>query len=569
MVTAFYFIVFVMALIMTGNFLFRNKNVDTLFVLFSITVTLNCMGRYMVAASETLEMALWSNIFLYFGGCFAPPLVLFLLTRLCNRKIPAFLKIFMITFSSVVMVLVMTIGRFGIYYKNVELVHADGYNYLVKTYGPLHILYPVMMLMYAAIMVFYIIYAIKNSNQLSFRIVSTISIACFSIIAMYILERVLGLKISFLSIGYLFGLALLIKQFDRLNIYDMSSNIVNTVEKMNEYGYIVFDDKYRYINSNSYVKEIFPEINDWAVDCEVVKTDSILYREVVFYMKEQGQTLDHSTENVKSIQTGDKFFDVNIRLISYRRNDKAGYLVEFIDRTLERKYYNAIEDYNADLEKEVEAKTEHILQIKDMMVLGIAEMVESRDNSTGGHIKRTSEVVKIFSKKLNGYCEKNGFDEQFLQMLIKAAPMHDLGKIAVDDAVLRKPGKFTDEEFEKMKMHSTEGAKIIDNILHGVEDDEFVELAKNVAHYHHEKWNGKGYPLGLSGTNIPTEARIMALVDVFDALVSKRCYKDAFSYDEAFCIIEESLGEHFDPELGKIFLECKKELVQLYSKSIA
>ena len=144
--------------------------------------------------------------------------------------------------------------------------------------------------------------------------------------------------------------------------------------------------------------------------------------------------------------------------------------------------------------------------------------------------------------------------------------MHDLGKIAIDDVVLRKPGKYTDEEFAEMKRHTVEGARIVENILCGVEDDEFVQIARNVTYYHHEKWNGQGYPLGLSGTSIPIEARIMALADVFDALVSKRCYKEAFSYEKAFAITEESLGEHFDPKLGKIFLECRCNLETLYDR---
>ena len=129
-----------------------------------------------------------------------------------------------------------------------------------------------------------------------------------------------------------------------------------------------------------------------------------------------------------------------------------------------------------------------------------------------------------------------------------------------------KPGKYTEEEYAEMKKHTIEGARIVENILQGVEDESFVHIAKNIAHYHHEKWNGKGYPSGLAKTDIPIEARIMALADVFDALVSKRCYKEAFSYDKAFSIIEESLGEHFDPELGKIFLECRDDLETLYNK---
>lgn len=153
----------------------------------------------------------------------------------------------------------------------------------------------------------------------------------------------------------------------------------------------------------------------------------------------------------------------------------------------------------------------------------------------------------------------------FCESMIKAAPMHDLGKIAVDDAILRKPGKFTDEEYEIMKSHSAAGAKIVANVLQEVDDLEFKQIAVNVAHYHHEKYDGKGYPCGLKGEEIPFEARIMALADVFDALVSKRCYKDSFSYDKAFQIIEESLGTHFDPLLGKAFIACRENLEALYN----
>lgn len=142
--------------------------------------------------------------------------------------------------------------------------------------------------------------------------------------------------------------------------------------------------------------------------------------------------------------------------------------------------------------------------------------------------------------------------------------MHDLGKIAIEDAVLRKPGKYTEEEFAEKKKHTTEGTQIVECILRGVEDDSFVNITKNIAYYHHEKWNGQGCPSSIEGERIPIEARMMALADVFDALVSKRCYKDAFSYDKAIEIIEESLGSHFDPKLGKIFLTCNRELEMLY-----
>lgn len=222
-----------------------------------------------------------------------------------------------------------------------------------------------------------------------------------------------------------------------------------------------------------------------------------------------------------------------------------------------------LDDLRKNLEEKLDERTRHISHIQQMMVLGMATMVESRDNSTGGHIKRTSMVVETFAAKLSR--SDYGLSKSFLKKVIRAAPMHDLGKIAVDDRILRKQGKFTDEEYEEMKNHSREGARIVKQILEGVEKEDFVRIAVNMAHYHHEKWNGTGYPTGIAGEEIPVEARIMALADVFDALVSKRCYKEAFSYDKAFGIIEESLGTHFDPGLGRIFITCRSELEELYN----
>lgn len=216
-----------------------------------------------------------------------------------------------------------------------------------------------------------------------------------------------------------------------------------------------------------------------------------------------------------------------------------------------------LEDLRRDQQEKIDRQTEHIRIIQQKIVVGMASMVASRDSDTGGHILRTSSIVEIFAEEL---LATGRFSRHFLDMVVRAAPLHDLGKIAIDDRVLRKNGRFTDEEYAEMKRHSAEGARVVKKLLEGVEGEEFVNLAVNVAHYHHEKWNGKGYPEGLAGEDIPVEARIMALADVFDALVSKRCYKEAYDYDHAFGIIEESLGSHFDPELGELFLKCRPRL---------
>ncbi len=562
MITWFYFVVFVIAVLMTGSFLFKNKNVDTIFILFSILVTVNCLGRYMLACAGTLEMAIWANRLLYVGGCYAPLMTLLVMTRLCNIKLPRPLVVFLTAYASVVFGFVVTIGHNGLYYASVEVAHGDGYNYLVKEYGPFHVLYPIMMGMYSLILLCFMIYAIKRRQHISTRTVVTIGVIGSAVFLTYILERLAGSEISYLSIGYLVGMLLLTKFFDRINMYDMSANIVSSIERMKEYGYIVVDNKYRYVSANDNIKELFPEIRGWLVDKAIPSTDSYLYQKVFRGLIENAG----ETKISRTVTAKDRYFEVDIRELSYGRKTQVGYLIEFIDRTAERNYYNTIEEYNTKLEKEVEEKTEHITYIKDMMVLGMADMVESRDRNTGGHIKRTSQVIRIFANKLQTCGEQFRISDKFLKLVVKAAPMHDLGKIAIDDAVLRKPGKYTEEEYAEMKRHATEGARIVESILQGVEDEEFVRVAKNIACYHHEKWNGTGYPSGKRESEIPLESRIMALADVFDALVSKRCYKEAFSYDEAFSIIEESLGQHFDPELGRVFMECRPELEAFYDE---
>ncbi len=209
----------------------------------------------------------------------------------------------------------------------------------------------------------------------------------------------------------------------------------------------------------------------------------------------------------------------------------------------------------------------HLMDMQDNIILGMANLIENRDGDTGEHIKRTSQYVGMLAKRAREEgLYSDILTDEYIELLIKAAPMHDIGKISVPDRILQKPGRLTDEEFEQMKRHAPEGGRIVKEVLQDVEDEKYIEIASEVAGCHHEKWDGNGYSQGLSGDNIPLSARIMALADVFDALVSKRCYKDAMSYDQAFKIIEESAGSHFDPQLAGVFLGMKEEIIELLSE---
>lgn len=218
-----------------------------------------------------------------------------------------------------------------------------------------------------------------------------------------------------------------------------------------------------------------------------------------------------------------------------------------------------------DFINESQRKNEAISTFQSGMINVMADLVESRDQSTGDHIKNTSEYVAIICDELI----KEGkfsdvLNEEFKNNIVASAPMHDIGKIKISDTILNKPGKFTDEEYEIMKTHAAEGAKIISTVKKSVESDalkeDYLGEAENMAHYHHEKWNGKGYPCGLKGEEIPLSARIMAVADVFDALVAARVYKPAMPFEKALSIIKESSGEHFDPAIVEAFVNAEDKI---------
>lgn len=203
------------------------------------------------------------------------------------------------------------------------------------------------------------------------------------------------------------------------------------------------------------------------------------------------------------------------------------------------------------------------------MIMGFATLVENKDGSTGGHIKRTTMYVKLLAEELRrrGYY-KEILTKDYMKNLCLAAPMHDIGKISVPDVILQKPGRLTPEEFEIIKLHSEKGGEIIQETFGHFENKQYTRMAYEVARFHHEKWNGKGYPDGLKRKEIPLCARIMAIADVFDALSEKRCYKDALPMDKCFDIIQEGSGQDFDPMLVEVFLDIREKVEQVHEEAI-
>jgi putative two-component system response regulator len=225
-----------------------------------------------------------------------------------------------------------------------------------------------------------------------------------------------------------------------------------------------------------------------------------------------------------------------------------------------------LKDQNIILEDEVQRRTQEIVATQEVTILTMASLAETRDNETGNHIRRTQFYLKVLAEKLRYHPRFSHFldDDKTIDLLFKSAPLHDIGKVGIPDNILLKPGRFTPEEFEIMKTHCALGrdAIIAAERRLGVELP-FLSFAKGIAYSHQEKWDGTGYPEGLSGDDIPISGRLMAVADVYDALISRRVYKEGMPHEKAVGIIVEGKGAHFDPDMVDAFMDMADEFMQI------
>ncbi len=263
-----------------------------------------------------------------------------------------------------------------------------------------------------------------------------------------------------------------------------------------------------------------------------------------FVKNENQEELDNDVKRIKEldIRTGDE--------------------VEELYRTITRMASGMAEQI-----RDIRHYADATAQMQNGLIITMADMVENRDSDTGAHVQKTAAYVKIILeglKKKGYYADK--LTPKYMADVVMSAPLHDVGKIHIPDAILNKPGKLTKEEFEIMKTHTTAGKKIIENAISTVKGENYLKEARNMAGYHHERWDGKGYPEGLKGEVIPLSARVMSVADVFDALASPRIYKPAFPLQKALDIITEGAGTQFDPKCVEVFMEALPEVKYILKK---
>lgn len=561
MVEAYYAVLFGVSLILMLLYVFTyRRHYDVHISLIFALIPICCLGDFLLCRCESVEAAMLAQKVIYISGCYLILMITLVVFSLCDIKLNRYIRLLLYLITTVVFSFTQQIGKNDLYYKNVELKRIDGVTTLVKDYGVLHLFYYLMIAVYFLLGAGAIVYSIFRKNQVSNRFLALLALPEALAVLSYFASRKLDDMIPFMPNAEItpltFDIALVVYLFimRKLVLYNISDTVIDSIVQNGETGYASFDFKYRYLGSNETAKNIFPELNELVIDKPVPQGSFNKWLEDFRRDNSCDTALYHK---------GEQSFLVKVSYLS-DGSHKRGYQIYITDDTKNQQYIKLLDSFNSELKAEVAQKTEHIVEMHDNLILSMAMMVESRDNSTGGHIRRTSEGVRILVDEIR---KGSDFDlsEQFCRNIIKAAPMHDLGKIAVDDAILRKPGRFTDEEFAVMKTHAAEGARIVHEILKGTDDVEFHILAENVAHYHHERWDGSGYPEGLKGEQIPLEARIMAIADVYDALVSKRVYKERMSFEKADQIIIEGMGKHFDKRLEPYYIAARPRLEKYYT----
>ncbi|MCQ2098491.1 MAG: HD domain-containing protein [Fibrobacter sp.] len=525
-----------------------------MFYMMSIQIA----GHLFLALSHNEPEALLANKIAYVGAVYVPLLFFLGELTICNIKISKTLRIGLFILSTTVFGFATTAGYSDIFYRSITLVQRNGVTDFIPEFGPAHIIFNIVLGTYLFSGISVLIYSLLKKKNVSYKnLVALVAMGFFCIAAFFVL-REKGMDMLVMPAIYLIAEYVLIAIIHRIGKYDMEGTIRDTLEFQNENAYLSVTKDFCYIGCNDIALHHFPELRYFRVDTKIQESTELGSVLLKLLHKFNPQELSL----VENFKHGKNHYKAILRNLHH--GDKVcGYMFRIEDDTKMQRYIKLLDKYNNDLANDVQMKDVYIQTIQEQMIVGMANMVESRDQNTGGHIRRTSNVVKILVNEMR----KSGLypsKTSFFNAVIKAAPMHDLGKIAVDDTILRKPGKFNDDEFELMKSHSEKGAAIVENLLKDVETEQLVTIAQNVAHYHHERWDGTGYPCHLKGEQIPLEARIMAIADVYDALVSRRCYKEKMSYAEAFDIIVNSMGTHFDPNLKMSFINCHKELEAFY-----
>ena len=510
------------------------------------------MGYWFRINATTPEVMIISRKLIMLGGSFIYFYMFLFIAQYCNVRLAGWLRAVLTGISVLLGILTFTFDKHSLVYASIDFKTTDGILKFVDTSGPFLHLYHAATIGYAAAMLIIAgIYGRRSSmrkNRQALFITGILMIGGL----MWLLDLVFSPLFSLLPITITLIVLMLMFLIYRGTLYDVNDTAREEAFNQITSALISVSARGRFQSCNGLAIQMFPELEGLAVN---ERFDDECFSELL-------ELLDGRKR--------EKFFEGRIyecRLQELKRGAIVyGRIIWLTDVTSQREMLSFMKNYQKELENLVDEKTQHIIAIQNQVMLSMSDIIENRDLSTGGHVKRTSDVVDFLVKAMyeDSYPDLNTAS---MSVIPHAAPLHDLGKLTIDDAILRKPGRLTDEEFALMKTHAARGAEMVDKVLTGVEDENMLNTARNIAHYHHERWDGKGYPDGLAGSSIPLEARIMAIADVYDALVSKRCYKEPMSFEQADEIMLSSFGTQFDPSLKEYYIKCRPVMEKYYSQA--
>ncbi len=533
MYEVFLFVLVLGCIIMFSNLVFATMQkpspMQIHICMMLVCVILMFAGYYIELKATTLEMALMGTVVSYIGKPFIMLQSLMVICAFYGVKIRKLYYYIGSFIAALVFLAVFTNPYTSLYYTTCTFDANNLHAPLLVENGPLYWLHAVTMFAYfiGCIVVSIIGYLRNRNSQIARFTVYLVLMVVFVVLGYVVYLAGWSEGYDATAFGALAGEICLSILFYRYRMFDAVSLAKDAALESSITGIIVIDSSKRIAYTNQIGNSIL--LNGLSLD-ELLEQTEV---ERKYYIKEC-------------------VFNVSRKEIEHNGH--------YVCTSFEINDITASYEYQALLEKEVKERTEKIESIQRKSIASLASVVEARSLETGQHIVRTSEYSRMIAEALR----KNGkyrdlFTDEYIDLFVDVTPLHDVGKISVPDNILLKPGKLDKAEFEEMKKHAAMGAEIIDRALRGVEDDRYVDLAASVALYHHERWDGTGYPRMLRGTEIPIEARIMAVADCFDAMVSDRCYKKAFSVSQSLKILQEESGTHFDPDVVEAFIHAYDE----------
>lgn len=527
----------------------QSSKLQMALVLLLYSSLINIVGYTMEIQAGNRQAAIQATKFAYYGKPFVVFFMYMFIMEYCNIVVPKLRRNIFFGICILICGLVSTNEYHHLYYSSVSYTQEGLFPHLILKHGVLYNPYTAFIVYYFAMILWVAVRKLRQTRSPIIRkqILMTLGMVLLSMLSLvlFLLNVTNGYDTT--ALAYLVAAFIFERLMRKYRLFDTLTLAQEEAVNHMANGLIVMGAAGEVLYSN--------EEADRILDCleqEQGKRELEDLKELA--AKQEYLFLDKcASENGKHHSKEKCVYELSLHDISKGETNYGQTLTmaEITDR-----YY-----YTERLQRDLRRKTREVVRIQRDIIGSFAAMIEARDGITGLHIKNTGNLVRVLVNVMA--VDKRYRDiitPEYADMVAAAARLHDIGKIAIPDRILQKEGKLTEEEFAIMKTHPQEGARILKNTLKDLENDTYCEIAYDMAMYHHEKYNGAGYPEGIKGEEIPLSARIMAVADVYDALRSKRHYKEGFSREKAVAIMEESKGTHFDPYIDELFLKHIDEM---------